>query len=446
MNRLLSFFIRNFRETLRKVYYASKRFSKTHGFIQNIYLKNVINDMLIFPSSENNNQNSIIHSFKEAILIDAQCLQSESFNRGIGRYSRMLIISLAKLQPKKTFVLFFNSFVKVNSIQKIKQSFPDNLENIKFYTSRAEIKPDGMSIEKLAKAMSNEIAEMNPSLFLALSIMEAPNNVIPVNPRAIENSMCILYDVIPLQFPEIFLLSPSAKKLYDLNIRRLLSYPKIVSISEKSIENLRKYFSEFANVYPIYGAGFEDSSFNLEGLAFSERRGFMAVGSTSLHKNLRNVIEAYANLPSKIRNNHQLSLVGVSEESEKKNLRQLAKKHKCKVLIHDFLEEEQLSYLYRTTRIAIAAAWEEGLCMPIFESWSHGGICIGSQGSAISEILGNAEACFDPLDPKSISAIMIKYLDNEDVWNREKNRVAIRAKSMSWNSTAKRFADFAKLN
>ena len=257
--------------------------------------------------------------------------------------------------------------------------------------------------------------------------------------------MCILYDVIPLQFPHIFLESQVARDLYEENISRLLSYSKIASISNRSIENLQKFFPSIENIFPIYGAGFEDTPSKTTGPKFPNRKGFVAVGSASPHKNLRNVVEAYSKLPREIRNDHPLHLVGVGEPGEKKLLQQFGKMHQCELLIHDFLTENQLISLYLSSRIAIAPAWEEGLGMPVFESWSHGAICIGSRGTAISEILDNSEVCFDPLDPDSISAAMIKYIANEVAWTQERVRIAKRSADFSWQITASRLSEYANL-
>jgi len=386
-----------------------------------------------------------LENLNSFVLIDAQCLQSGSFNRGIGRYSRMLVISLAKLHPTKIFVLFFNGLELENTIKEIVESFPSNITNIKFHTSLVDVGKIGIQIDELAEKMSKEIGKLNPELFLALSVIEHPNNVIPLNPQLVQNSMCILYDVIPLQFPNIFLESTAAKDLYNKNLSRLLHYSKIASISDKSIENLKKFFPAVENVAPIYGAGFEDPLSGVEERNFLSRKGFIAVGSASPHKNLRNVLSAYSNLPREVRNRHPLHLVGVGDSGEKLLLTQFGKKHGLNLLVHDFLTEEQLNFLYASSRIAIAPAWEEGLGMPVFESWSRGAICIGSKDTAVSEILGSSKVCFDPLDPDSISAAMIKFIEDEDAWDLERERVTDRNKSFSWEITAKKLSDFAQL-
>jgi glycosyltransferase involved in cell wall biosynthesis len=358
----------------------------------------------------------------------------------------MLIISLAKLHPKRKFILYFNGLALENSIQDIVQSFPSDLENIRFYISQVEIKNMGIQIEDLAILMTQEISEMDAEFFLALSVMEHPNNVLPLNPRLIKNSICILYDVIPLQFPEIFLEAPAAKTLYFENLSRLTSYSKIASISNKSIENLHRYCPDISNISPIYGAGFENTNHVAEGQAFSDRKGFIAVGSASPHKNLRNVISAYSDLPLEIRNSHPLHLVGVNESGEIKLLREFAQNLDCKVVIHDFLTDEELNSLYLSIRVAIAPAWEEGLGMPVFESWSSGAVCVGSMDTAVSEILGNSQVCFDPLDIDSIFAALMKYIDDEDAWTRERRRIRERIQTYSWNITAKLFSDFVNLS
>ncbi len=445
MNWLTNLLLNKFREPLRSFYHFSKRFSSLHNFLQRIYLKRISHQEFVFPKNKKAIRYSNLENLTDFVLIDAQCLQSGSFNRGIGRYSRMLVISLAKLHPTKFFVLFFNSLELENTVEEIVQSFPSEIKNIKFHTSRVEIKNVGMQIQELAEKMSREIEELDPELLLALSVVEHPSNVIPLNPRLVRNSICILYDVIPLQFPNIFLESSAAKDLYHENLSRLLRYSKIASISDKSIENLHKFFPEVNNIAPIYGAGFEDPLSVVDERNFSSRKGFIAVGSASPHKNLRNVLSAYLNLPREVRNSHPLHLVGVGASGEKLLLRQFGEKHGINLLVHDFLTEEQLNSLYAASRIAIAPAWEEGLGMPVFESWFHGAICIGSQDTAISEILGSSEVCFDPLDPDSISATMNKYIENEEAWAFERKRVAIRSEAFSWQITAKKLSDFARL-
>ena len=446
MTWLISLILFKFRSPIRKFYHYTKRHPKLHNFLKTLYLNKKDNLLFVFSKNKLAGAKANISGLRKSVLIDAQCLQSGSFNRGIGRYSRMLIISLAKLHPKRKFILYFNGLALENSIQDIVQSFPSDLENIRFYISQVEIKNMGIQIEDLAILMTQEISEMDAEFFLALSVMEHPNNVLPLNPRLIKNSICILYDVIPLQFPEIFLEAPAAKTLYFENLSRLTSYSKIASISNKSIENLHRYCPDISNISPIYGAGFENTNHVAEGQAFSDRKGFIAVGSASPHKNLRNVISAYSDLPLEIRNSHPLHLVGVNESGEIKLLREFAQNLDCKVVIHDFLTDEELNSLYLSIRVAIAPAWEEGLGMPVFESWSSGAVCVGSMDTAVSEILGNSQVCFDPLDIDSIFAALMKYIDDEDAWTRERRRIRERIQTYSWNITAKLFSDFVNLS
>jgi glycosyltransferase involved in cell wall biosynthesis len=404
------------------------KLKRLYGYLSSqqsyVYLSNVVDSSrLDYPKG------------KKLILVDAQCFQSGSFNRGIGRYSRMLIVSLAKIHRNKVFLLYFNNLDLENQLDSIKSVFPKNVENIYFYQSKVAANRQNVQINEISELMNMEIMKISPDYFIGLSIMEHPYHIIPLNPKLSPRSVSILYDVIPLQFPDIFLSSPSTRGLYSENLSRLMSYDVIASISLQSIKNLKHFFPDLTNVYPIFGAGFEEET-NFDQISFGEKKDLIAIGSDSPHKNIENVLKAYSKLPIEVRNNHSLHILGISSLGEKARLKQLSESNNCKVTIHGFLSDSELSNLYKTSRVVVVASWEEGLGMPVFEGWNWGSVCIGSQDTAVAEVLGTPEVCFNPHDANSIATTMLRYLEDKDAWEQERRRISTHTKSYNWKRSA----------
>jgi len=375
------------------------------------------------------------HLSRPVIVFDCQALRGPSFSRGIGRYSLSLIINFARQYSDISVVLFFNNFENKHDLGKILALIPSNIHNIKIFMSEFQ-SSNGKSDLEASDFMSSEILQLNPRLVLLLSVFEHPHNVIPLTLNIFRHSAAILYDVIPIQFPDLFLKSTIERTIYEAHLRQLLSAEILLSISHSSKQNLQLRFPSRDNIGVISGSGYFQHEANV-GVALNRRRGIICVASDSRHKNVRNLIYAYALLSKELKINHPLNIVGVHSERERKNLRLLATSFQTHVTFHSFLSDMELSDLYKSCRLAIAPAWEEGFGMPVVEAWQDGCVVLGSYGTAISEILGTDVVTFDPHSVDQIFELIQLYLEDDNLWLTEQARLSDQRASFSWEETAR---------
>jgi hypothetical protein len=372
---------------------------------------------------------------KKIVVFDCQSLQGPSFGRGIGRYSRALINSFARSNPNLGIVLFFNSFENQNKIEEIISLISMDLTNLRIMLSDYE-KSDSSTYQEISLYMTREITRIEPRIVILSSIFEHPHNVIPLRVSEFRKSAAILYDVIPLQFPEIFLKTEEEVSVYMSNLDRLLSVDMLLSISNTSVANLKRFCEGTPTTKSISGSGYFNHSAN-SGVNLEARRGIMCVGSDSAHKNIRNTIYAYALLPLSIKNSHPLHILGVSSRTELKKLHGFAKANRVEIITHGYLDESALSQLYKECRLTIAPSWEEGFGMPVVEAWQDGCVVLGSEKTAVAEILDSSDLTFNPFSSLDISRAMSCFLTNDSMWLKEQQRLLKRRSSFSWENSSR---------
>jgi hypothetical protein len=370
---------------------------------------------------------------KKIIVFDCQSLQGPSFSRGIGRYSRALINSFAKNNPNLGIVLFFNGFENQNKIEEIISEFSIDFSNVKIMLSDYQ-RSTSSNYQEISHYMTQEINRIDPCLVILLSIFEHQHNVIPLIDSQFKGSAAILYDVIPLQFPEIFLKSSEEKKTYLLNLHRLVSVDVLLSISKTSIKNLSAFCEQTPTTSLISGSGYFDHPANL-GLKLEERKGVLCVGSNSPHKNIRNTIYAYGLLPESLKNEHPLHILGISGSTESKALHRFAMANQVDIIIHGYVDESSLTQLYKECRLTIAPSWEEGFGMPVVEAWQDGCVVLGSEGTAIAEILESSELTFNPFSSIDMSRKINSFLTDDKIWLNEQQRLSRHRSSFSWEKS-----------
>jgi glycosyltransferase involved in cell wall biosynthesis len=440
LKKFKSYLSHKFRPSFKAIYGKLKRFPKLARYLHKIHNQFFGSSEFIFPARKLTAitpDEELILSGKvpNLVILDAQCLQSGSFSRGIGRYSRTLTNWLVQQNPDVNFLLYFNRLELDRGPEVVIANFPNNLKNLKFFQSRIALNSPHAKIKDYATAMSEEITSMNPRSVISLSVMESPTTVIPMSVQTFPNSAAIFYDVIPLQFPDSFFKTPMDRKTYDNNVDHLLKHKYILSISDTSKKNLLKFFPDQQNITSIFGAGFPQHAgtprSNLE-----QRAGIIIVGSDSPHKNIDTAITAYSTLPLRLRTQHPLHIVGVAESGARARLDRYAKGTGCEIRTYEHLADDELQILYGKVRLAVAPAWEEGLGMPVFESWQQGSVCIGSKETALAEILGSNYVCFDCRDSGSIAEKMLFFLSNDEGWLAERERIEARSLQFSWKRTA----------
>ena len=130
-------------------------------------------------------------------------------------------------------------------------------------------------------------------------------------------------------------------------------------------------------------------------------------------KNIEGLIDGYALLPDEIRRNHHLAIVCAAQAEPISAIRQRARKQglgEDELVLTGFVSDEDLVVLYNICSGFCFPSIHEGFGLPALEAMQCGAATIGSNTSSIPEVIGRADALFDPHDKIDIAGLLHQLL------------------------------------
>ena len=321
---------------------------------------------------------------KYDLIFDAQCLQTQTLKRGIGKYSLNFISAICWARPNSSFAAILTTISLKEDLLTAKES----LENLKCSNLNVIIIDPFKNKKRvtLFEAQRNIVREIESTgcrLMLSLSPFERPDSaiILPASPKY--KQVAILYDLIPLQFPNDLLFSRWQRSAYGWSLSSLKNFDLLLSISQDSKRHWANLISSETKVEVIYGAANE--VFVDQHKKFNERFGILCVGAEQPHKNIVLLIEAYCQLPLEVQGNHDLTIVGIRSFGVRNRLLKVARHAKGNIDIPEYLMSQDLVDLYENSRLLVMPSIAEGLSLPILEAWSHGLVAIASATTVAQE-------------------------------------------------------------
>lgn len=256
------------------------------------------------------------------IIIDMQGAQTESANRGIGRYSLSLAKALFENAGKHEIFFFFNKKIGLKTNQLL-MDFIDEIPSDRILVwdfdeeSHNYIKNEEQSRE--AKAFSREafINRFRPDLLHICSPFEG-NEVTYGVKEFLSNLLttATLYDLIPLVHGEVYLSVPEVKTWYLSRLSELEKTDALLAISDSStkegIELLNKSEDKIKNVGCSVDLIFEKSNISNNPLGIAQKlkninyEYVLVPSGNDSRKNLERAVEAFSRLPTEIRQKYKL--------------------------------------------------------------------------------------------------------------------------------------------
>ena len=392
------------------------------------------------------------------LLIDLQACQSPaSRNRGIGRYSHSLAHSVARQAGNHDLWLFLTD-VHSDGIEAIRQSFDGLVPNEKIIVWRAPELTSEFDRQAIERRLTVEaareafLASLNPDFVHVSSLFETHDNCITsighIDPRP--KTAVTLYDLIPLVHKERYLSDDNARWWYMRKIEQLKKADLLFAISEHSRKEAIEYLSVPQNsVVTIWGAA--DQQFKKITLSVDEIAGvrgrygltkpfLMYTGGIDHRKNMEGLVSAYARLPASTRQKHQLAIVCKVSESERDYLMSFSAKEgltQNELVITGYVPENDLVALYNICELFVFPSWHEGFGLPVLEAMACGAPVIAANATSLPEIVGRADALFDPHDLDSIGAKIQQALIDGAFRTSLIESGLERARSFTWDNTAK---------
>lgn len=391
------------------------------------------------------------------IVLDMQGAQTLSRFRGIGRYSTALAQAIARNSGEhEVWVALSNRFPE--TIEDVRKVFTGILpaERIVVFDL-----PPSVSWENSSNAWRRRAAELLRESFLS----ELQPDVVHVSSLFEGAKLCdavlsigaftsdikvavTLYDLIPLLEPDNYLGQRWAKNWYMDKIASLRRANLLLSISEHSrqeaIDTLGIDGDQIVNISSAHTEIFhpcdEDSASKQARLS---RYGIslpyvMYNGALESRKNLDRLLQAFALLPPALRNAHKMVFVGKVSDLDRERLELLAKSLGIdeQLILTGYVSDDDLAALFTHCALFIFPSLHEGFGLPALEAMACGAATIGSNVTSIPEVIGRADALFDPTNPDDIAGKMAHALSDEGFLHSLREHALVQASKFSWEHCA----------
>jgi glycosyltransferase involved in cell wall biosynthesis len=358
-----------------------------------------------------------------SIAIDARKVR----DFGIGTYIRNLVRGLAAIDSENRYLLLVGPHGR-EALSQLPENFQLVSESSPVYSLR-------------------ELGVLSWRLWrLKLDLFHATHYVLPavVPCRAVVT----IHDIIHLLYPE-FLPSRLAFFYAQRMIRRSLTRgDRIIAVSQNSRSDLLRYFDVdgrkievvYNGVEPDFHRRLHQRDLRRWLQRLEVRQPYLLfVGNPKPHKNLDNVIQAYA----KAREIHSfeapLVCIGGRPEADLKvrqRATQLGVAEQVKLLGH--VAQEALPAIYQGATLVLHPALYEGFGLPVVEAMASGVPVITSNTSALKEIGEGFAHLVNPLDVEEMARAIAQLMADPELRESLAELGRQRARDFTWERTARR--------
>lgn len=391
------------------------------------------------------------------IVIDMQGAQSESRFRGIGRYSMALAQAIVRNRGDHHVMLALSGLFP-DTIDPIRAAFQELMPqaDIKVWYSVGpvqEIDPKNQLRRESAELLREAFLEsLEPDFVLITSLIENPGDevVTSISTSTVPTAV-VLYDLIPLLRPdENFSKSAVHKAHYMRKIEDLKRSPLLLAISESARqEALLALPGELHATATISGAC--DECFQVLEMSSQQRSALtrryeiqkpfvMYTGGADERKNLHRLVQAFGSLPHSIRDAHQLVFAGKMPAFHVSDLKRVAASVGLRsedVVFTGYVPNGDLIRLYNACKGFIFPSLHEGLGLPPLEAMACGAPTIAANATSLPEVIGLAEALFDPQSVEEMTKRLKQLLTDDDFRKRLIEHGRQHVRHFSWDATAR---------
>ncbi|MDQ2867462.1 MAG: glycosyltransferase [Verrucomicrobiota bacterium] len=392
------------------------------------------------------------------LVLDLQAAQSSNRLRGIGRYSLGLAKALARAANHHEVWLALNHRFD-DTVEFLRFEFDGLIpqEHIRVFEAPSNLEPNGgpdFRRERISELLREAfLSDLRPDLVHIFSLFEEDVETV-TSIGAFEQfgkTSVTLHDLIPLAAPDVYLKDPLKHKRYFRKIEDLKKADLILTASawsrREAIERLRISEERIVTVSAGLADFFRPLSLNSEtssillgryGITKKFLLGIHGIGS---NKNIHGLIEAFALLNSEVRCDYQLVLVGCLEHRHREKLGELASKFGLEtdqLVVLGFASDEELVMLYNLCHLFVFPSNQEGFGLPPLEAMACGAPVIAANATSIPDVVGWADALFDPREPESISEKMAFALTVPHFRESLREYGLRQARKFSWEQTARR--------
>jgi O-antigen biosynthesis alpha-1,2-mannosyltransferase len=386
------------------------------------------------------------------VVFDLQALQNGSRGRGIGRYVLQLFHALAR-QPKVELFGLLNAGLAEHFDEArlvVEEALGKNrvlvLEGL---TPGREIEDDNEARRIFTEAAYEQfLASLSFDALLVGSLFEGfEDETVTSLKGSGYPKFVILYDLIPLLYPDQYMGWDKARRWYDARLSHLAAADGLLAISEsarqEAIQHLKlkpgKVFTIGTATDPeIFHDRIKRKSSVLRQLRI-DRPFVMHASAFEERKNFEGLVKAFAKLALEVRRRHQLVLAGNANKETMSRLREIAEGvglDPGDVVFTGYVDDATLAQLYRHCSLFVFPSFHEGFGLPALEAMSCGCATIGSDRSSIPEVIGRSDLLFDPANLDAMATLMESLLSSRGKREEAAQHSVAQAKRFSWGKVA----------
>lgn len=279
-----------------------------------------------------------------------------------------------------------------------------------------------------------------------LDLFHATHYILP--PLWKSRAVVTIHDIIHLLYPQ-FLPNRAAHVYARLMIRRALNRAdRIITVSYNSKRDLIDYFgipaSRMEVIYNGVSSRFRPDVPEEERRRVAKKYGFptpylLFLGGQKPHKNVQNVIRAFAQARRKCPLPHALVLAGpLPKSTERVEALLSALDLPGHVFRPGIVAEEDLPGLYAGADAFLYPTLYEGFGLPVVEAMACGTPVLTSSTSALQEIAGGYAYLVNPMDVDAIARGIVALSTDQKVRADLAELGKKRALDFSWDKAAER--------
>jgi glycosyltransferase involved in cell wall biosynthesis len=163
---------------------------------------------------------------------------------------------------------------------------------------------------------------------------------------------------------------------------------------------------------------------------------FLFTSTLEPRKNVQGLLDAYAALPPKVRDEYGLVLAGMKGWVDQEIQTRLDKYQDLNIMRTGYVDDEDLPAMYSGATLFVFPTFYEGFGMPPLEAMACGVPVITSNNSSLPEVVGDAGLLIDNPTPEAICKAIQKLTSDPTLQKNLRAKGLKQAATFSWEKSA----------